>query len=564
VFRCIQTGDFPIRPHPIPASVFAPSEEDVIAERVRRKRKTELRRAMTPERGRAPLPPVGVRIVPSSPSREFFDGEPGGAADAWWPNRETPSGLHPDDWRPGTVDWEESTCDMEEPLEGGWAGNLQWVRDAYAARWRAQDLEPRQRLILDTGGLTRGSYREESFPAELPQRNRARVIGRYRAEREKAARRNVTPDVLSRRERANIDHMADRAGWCGTRSAIIERQLPAAGVEIERAAIPLACGTRRCEDCFKRIRAHAGRRLMGPWTQFLTLTTPHEDGRRHHHWRNASRWATKFFARLRDIARKGPRRCVCGLSAKDPDHVEMRVDGGKLEYAWVVEPHKSEWPHWHCVHNASYLCDNLVRMVWASVTGSEMVVTKRKKVHERNGVCRYLTKYLTKAIYSEEVLAILYRKRLWASTIPAEETWFSGYKVVGFAKTDNIGAVFEGRHVPHRTDGDGPMVLDRAWELVQLCKGKFARWRISCGVEDIERKIFDDEERERFREWWERRWASARVGPEKNVRTAAGPKLLVGRSTGNATRIDRDAARRRSMVRTRKDLQQVDALAKSR
>jgi hypothetical protein len=193
-----------------------------------------------------------------------------------------------------------------------------------------------------------------------------------------------------------------------------------------------------------------------------------------------------------------------------------------------------------------------------------MVLTKRKQVHTRNGVCRYLVKYLTKAVYSDDILAILYRKRLWASTMPAQETWSLGYEVVGFAKTENVAAVYEGRHVPHRSDDDAPMVLDRAWELVQLCKGKFARWRISCGVEDIERKIFDDEERERFREWWERRWASARVGPQKNVRTAAGPKVLMGRSTGNATRIDRDAARGRSMERRRKDLQPADVLAEGR
>jgi hypothetical protein len=564
VFHCLQSGEFPIRPHPVPASVFAPTEEDVIVERIRRYRKAELRRAMTPERGRAPLPAVGFRLTPSTPSREYFDGEPEGPADAWWPNRATPSGLHPGDWRPGTVDWEASSCDMEEPLERGWAGNLQWVRDAYAARWRAQDEQPRPRLILDSEGLSRGSCLPEEGGGPLPVRNRARVMGRYDAERKKAMRRKVTPDEMSRREVANRDHMEDRAGWCGTRSAIVERRLPAAGVEIERAVVPLACGTRRCEACFTRIRSHAGQRLRGPWTQFLTLTTPHVKGRRLHHWRRASEWATKFFTRLRDIARKGQRRCVCRRSESDPDHVEMRIDGEKFHYAWVVEPHQTGWPHWHCVHNAAFLCDNFVRTVWASVTGSEMVLTKRKQVHTRNGVCRYLVKYLTKAVYSDDILAILYRKRLWASTMPAEETWSLGYEVVGFAKTENIAAVYEGRHVPHRSDDDAPMVLDRAWELVQLCKGKFARWRISCGVEDIERKIFDDEERERFREWWERRWARARVGPEKNVRTAAGPKVLMGRSTGNATRIDRDAARRRSMVRIRKDIQQVDVLAQSR
>ena len=235
---------------------------------------------------------------------------------------------------------------------------------------------------------------------------------------------------LTDRELSQREHTYSRRAMCGAAVAVLERDVPSAGLHKQRIETRMMCGLRGCEACDTRRRHRAIQRMEGPWTQFVTFTIPRGGLSRGEAWRKASKWMTKLMSRLYDMSRRGRYICDAENCCERAEHVEMNVPSGKLEYAWVIEPHKDGWPHWHMCWTASYVCYDLLRELWEEITGLGMGRIQTKPVTSMDGVCRYLTKYMTKARFPDDILCWVYRKRLWASTQKAPTSWDQGFIVL--------------------------------------------------------------------------------------------------------------------------------------
>ena len=166
------------------------------------------------------------------------------------------------------------------------------------------------------------------------------------------------------------------------------------------------CGRRGCGPCFKTFAKRAAKRLIGEWKLILTLTLPQKGRDVGNAHRTIAAMMTRYCARLRGLVRR--KSSLCELD-------------GKLQYAWVIEPHKSGWPHVHMVLSASWLSIEWARCMWADLCGTRSAWVEIEEVRDQTACRDYLCAYLTKAVWSDDLLAIHYRRRLWASTMPEKE-----------------------------------------------------------------------------------------------------------------------------------------------
>jgi hypothetical protein len=100
----------------------------------------------------------------------------------------------------------------------------------------------------------------------------------------------------------------------------------------------------------------------------------------------------------------------------------------QLKYAWVLEPHQDGWPHVHMVVEPDYVDYTWLRGVWSQCCGVVDAWVYGEQVYSIDGACRYLCKYISKAQLSIEILAILFRRRMWATNLERPENpepkWF--------------------------------------------------------------------------------------------------------------------------------------------
>jgi hypothetical protein len=415
---------------PLAASVYAKSPDEVILARVRREHRLSIRRQLGAEISGGRLPGRGIPPLHREDYRWTTDR--GIARSYDWHTKDTPtqpSGIGP--WwvepRPdiGGLTWPTDESVLYGYTAPAVAGHVHEGNAASCAGCAGRLAD-----IVHSDGL-RPPGRKTVHPAGRPREfGWLRRKRRRETQESKRRRPRGRGDQLTQRELAQSLVAHDRAMACGRYVVTLHRQVPAAGTLIQRLSVRMRCGLRICLECDERRRNRAKGRMEGPWRQFATMTIPHDECARLDAWRNASGWMTTYMERLAKRARKGPTRCLGWECRHKPDHMEIDTDGKKLEYAWVIEPHKTEWPHWHIAWSASWCCFAFQRELWRDVTGLDVIWTKVKEVVSIEGACRYLTKYLTKAKYTREILACLHRKKIWATTILSTKKWENGYKVV--------------------------------------------------------------------------------------------------------------------------------------
>jgi len=182
----------------------------------------------------------------------------------------------------------------------------------------------------------------------------------------------------------------------------------AAGIRQHRMFLALPCGARICPRCSEVHRSQKQKRVTGIWGTFITLTYSHNDISCADAWRSVHKWINRFTRALR----------------KD----YPKESGWKLEYAWVLEPHKDWYPHVHMVTNVPKHDIPRIVELWRNSCRLYVGWVTIKFVTEQNGVCRYLAKYLKKAFIHPLILAILGKRRLFASTTPVEEEESDGWR----------------------------------------------------------------------------------------------------------------------------------------
>jgi hypothetical protein len=288
---------------------------------------------------------------------------------------------------------------------------------------------------------------------------------------------------LTERECSGLVSAARRSALCGRSACVLQRRVVAPGVHLERVVVPMRCGLRRCSECRKQKKAVAIRRMDGRWRQFVTFTIPHDECSRYHAWRHASRWMTELMERLRKEGRYETRQCVAdGCRGRD-SHPSVCHDGGKFDYAWVIEPHKDEFPHWHIAWTASYVCYDYLREIWQEITGLSCGNIKTIAASRPEHTTNYLSKYMSKGVYPDDVLAIMHRKRLWASTIKSPVVWSKGYKVVDFMTAERA-RIDERCPVFVRSEFDtGVTGMLEYWQLEKFVPGVVTKFVFNCGSE---------------------------------------------------------------------------------
>ncbi len=410
-----------------PTSVYHASVDQLVHTHKRSRHREAIRR----ERGRATS---GGRLPTSEQCaalRWMYRLDPhtemGEDWDYWDDSRQEPSGIHPYDVRGGVpLDATELYPSDEAPAwrverQGRQGARHQGDYRSCPACW------PARPGILDAGGL---SFSAEDRPGPATPKKRIRREAYQRARRRRLANKRRPLDRgpdLTQRESARMQRNRERGALCGQYAQVLQRRLPAAGVLAETLVIPLVCGLRRCPTCFERARKSARYRMEGPYRQFVTFTLSREGISRLHAWRHMSKWVGELMKRLAREADKGIWQCYAENCEKREPHEIVNSCGQKLEYAWVIEPHETPWPHVHVAWSARYVCYDWLREQWREITGQDVEWTKTKEVYTVDGVCRYMTEYMTESVYTEDILAVLYRRRIWTSTVRKRPKWEQGY-----------------------------------------------------------------------------------------------------------------------------------------
>lgn len=242
--------------------------------------------------------------------------------------------------------------------------------------------------------------------------------------------------ILTDAERSRVRWMARQAAGCGARWMAFRGYQGGESTDKELRLICQAkCGTRACAECSKRIRARECGRVSGPWKLFFTFTIPRVGRACGDEWRAVHRYIGKLTKKIKKTARVAAMDALSASAIKQKisaDQVEsaksvIRSSSG-LHYAWVIEPHKDGYPHVHMVVNAEWISYAWIRATWEDIIQADTAWVYGEKVYEVDGTCRYLSKYISKASLTPDILAIMYRRRLWASTIDKPEKpepkWF--------------------------------------------------------------------------------------------------------------------------------------------
>lgn len=246
-------------------------------------------------------------------------------------------------------------------------------------------------------------------------------IERALARTDRDAEQGVQGDSWSRRAL----RLLRRVEGCGVCRLRLERTVDG---QRQMMTIPMACGSRACESCGKKIRATAAERMERgpvaldgtpiPWRSVMTLTMRAYGVEGSVAWERmgswVSRWMEAFKKRVREGGYEGP-----------------------MSYARVIEPTKRGWPHVHilmAIPHRGYDQEEETRVwsarMWERVTGCYVSKgTDRKKdglphgigadwqpIVSRIAAAQYLSLYLSKARLDIWHYATLGRKRVWSTS----------------------------------------------------------------------------------------------------------------------------------------------------
>ena len=248
-------------------------------------------------------------------------------------------------------------------------------------------------------------------------------------------RHRVAGLVLGEVERERARLQATTAGACGSSYAAYRRYTVAGpGWREDRLVCQRRCGTRACADCDSEIRRRECARVEGDWRLFVTLGVPAARMTCRQAWHRIRRARALLFKRLERHAARSDAWAVRVWDEDAEAARERRAAAGLkrrrknvLDYAWVLEPHVSGYPHLHFVLNACAVYYPWLKKVWSECIGREVRWIKVKTIFDASGTCRYLSKYLSKSVFTLDLCAVMYRQRMWATSIPqkhhTESAW---------------------------------------------------------------------------------------------------------------------------------------------
>jgi hypothetical protein len=398
--------------------------------------------------------------------------------DEWSPHRWEPSGTHPGDVRatPGRPHSVIPDEDEDRVTRKATAGMLAEVHDREPGSCRA--CAARARHIL--GGCDSTLTKAPKAPHHSSGRGWSPE--RARAAREKRLSKIKRPidkgEHLTELEMSRFWLLRHKASICGSAVAVLQRKIPAAGVRTERIAVPLRCRTRECLLCSRYAADHAKARMEAEWRQLVTLTVRQDKCSESHAWRWTSRWVSRLMSRLQLAVKRGPKKCGCGAWYHDHNPNEIVPNGEVLTYAWVIEPHKKGWPHVHIAWDAPFVCFNFVRELWWEITGIESSGSWVEKVVRNGKIANYLAKYLSKGTFSTAMLALMWRRRIWASNVKTRQKWESGYEIVEIKKGKCAEKLLDTAEPPMVRNESAMVGEAHHWEFVDGVCGKFNRWQI--------------------------------------------------------------------------------------
>lgn len=235
--------------------------------------------------------------------------------------------------------------------------------------------------------------------------------------------------ILTPRERASVQSLLRSANSCGTIFRAFRRSdLDASPAQQYRMVCQVKCGTRACADCLQAIRARAAARCESDYGMFVTLTLPPDYGDVREAWRKIGTDLRRWLKAVRKEARKRD-GALLRISQESEMLADIRsLERGKnpdncspLEYSWALEPHKSGMPHVHIALNAEWIDYSWIIELWRDITGCPSARLFGEQVYSVKGICRYLTKYITKQVLTMDLLGILKGKRLWGTSLPLLE-----------------------------------------------------------------------------------------------------------------------------------------------
>lgn len=223
---------------------------------------------------------------------------------------------------------------------------------------------------------------------------------------------------LTEREWMRLQDQDRRRRWCGATWA----RMSARSQDGTERLQELSCGQRGCPGCGLEARTRARRRLATSdiyhggieWRAFVTGTIPRnarvckEDA-----WRDAGARMSAWCKRVQKVYEK------------------LEVPENERHIGWALEAHQDGWPHAHIVLSRVYPeSEHLekrwmrwMRRIWNRVWGVEWSVFQLEKPKKPHRAGDYLAKYVGKMEgWGDELMAILYRKRLWSSTLPLVPT----------------------------------------------------------------------------------------------------------------------------------------------
>lgn len=262
-------------------------------------------------------------------------------------------------------------------------------------------------------------------------------------------------------ERQALAHFQRRLGRCG-RSWVKARR--SEGPRLERACFRVDCRVRCCEQCsarrgnYFRDRIAVGEGSDRPSAHYelmVTLGVPSGAISKREAWQDIGSWAGRFgrkFLEYWNILQGRP----------------ARERGDSAAYAWVIEKHRSGWPHVHIAFAIPWrrlpksqfrAMVQWMRLHWANEAGLIEALPRRKSkevegyceyypyVKEMVGVCRvrvstrkgrqegadkYLTKYITKDALTLDQCVMMYRRRIIGTSWRAPVRQRSGWDVEGW------------------------------------------------------------------------------------------------------------------------------------
>ena len=280
---------------------------------------------------------------------------------------------------------------------------------------------------------------------------------------------------LNEVERERLRSMARNAAACGTKWMAFRGWEPGESFDSElRLVCQAKCGTRACAECSARIRARECHRVAGDWRLFFTFTMPRELCSAADAWRKVHGWVGSITRELRRESRMATIADDENDALKKPFSdaarklARSRMRGEeKLEYAWVLEPHQDGWPHVHMVVNSAFISYAWLREAWRRAMGATRAWVYGEKVYSIDGACRYLSKYISKATLTPDILAIVYGRRLWACTLKRADKpdpkWFR-----------ELGSTSDDARLSSEI-GDAWMP-EEGWEVREAKRGGYTLW----------------------------------------------------------------------------------------